>query len=114
MLLALPVRRFKPKRMPRAISTCSRHPFRADNGVATAVFDRALLFASVWPSAGQSQEPNGTVAPEVTPEADLYAEVGDMGTKEEASGYFSFSAPAFSSSSSSSSSGRVTMSVFAL
>jgi hypothetical protein len=30
--------------------------------VATAVCDRALLFASVWLSAGQSQEPDGTVA----------------------------------------------------
>jgi hypothetical protein len=48
--------------MVRAILTCSRHPFRADNDVATAVCDRALLFASVWLSAGQSQEPDGTVA----------------------------------------------------
>src|SRR5260370_42553705 len=48
--------------MARPISTRSRHPFRADNDVATAVCDRALLFASVWLSAGQSQEPNGTVA----------------------------------------------------
>ncbi len=28
----------------------SRHPFRADNDVATAVCDRALLFASAWRS----------------------------------------------------------------
>src|SRR6266446_6953120 len=48
--------------MARAISTCSRHPFRAANDVATAVCDRALLFASIWLSAGQSQEHNGTVA----------------------------------------------------
>jgi hypothetical protein len=48
--------------MARAISTCSRHTFRADNDVATAVCDRALLFALVWLLAGQSQEPNGTVA----------------------------------------------------
>ena len=48
--------------MVRAILTRSRHPFQADNDVATAVCDRALLFASVWLSAGQSQEPNGTVA----------------------------------------------------
>jgi hypothetical protein len=30
--------------------------------VATAVCDRALLFASVWLLARESQEPNGTVA----------------------------------------------------
>jgi hypothetical protein len=92
----------------------SRHPFRADNDVATAVFDRALLFASVWPSAGQRQEPNGTVAAEATLRLACPPKLGIWGTKEEASRYFSFSAPAFSSSSSSSSSGRVTMSVFAL
>src|SRR5260221_1270782 len=63
MLLGLPVRRLKPKRVARANSTCSRHPFRADNDVATAVCDRSLLFASVWLSTGQNQEPSGTVAP---------------------------------------------------
>ncbi|HXO98321.1 MAG TPA: hypothetical protein VN857_17155 [Chthoniobacterales bacterium] len=52
--------------MARAISTCSRHPFRADNNVATAVCDRAVLFASVWLSAGWSQEHNGTVAADIS------------------------------------------------
>src|SRR5260221_1568551 len=42
MLLALPVRRFKPKPIARAISTCRRPPVPPDNDVANAVFDRAL------------------------------------------------------------------------
>src|SRR5260370_8057660 len=53
--------------MARAISTRSRHHFRADDDLATAVCDCALLFASVWLSAGQSHEYNGTVAADLGP-----------------------------------------------
>src|SRR5260370_34455052 len=52
--------------MARAISTRSRHHFRADDDLATAVCDCALLFASVWLSAGQSHEYNGTVAADIS------------------------------------------------